>query len=309
MRTSTGTLATLVLLAAATALLGQNAPASPQGGLTVDREKKEILIPCKIAPRKLPNLPEIYPVEVIATWPAPKGQKAHETVVNFDAKPSDVHKALESLGLKAGKPGRGEDGVASGAELDLSIEVTDKAGAKKRIPLETVLADKQTGKPFPPLKWLFTGSSMKQVDPNKPDQTYAADLTGTLVGLYPVTDELVIQTNLTMREEGAIKIEVAKGLLPAEGTAALLVVKPAGPRPPPTLPVLSPRAAAELAVLRASDAIAVQSGRPAPLTITPPPPVTSVDPFRHRRDVPSGSPTVDEARPIALPLPPIPVGK
>src|SRR6266545_2524408 len=58
--------------------------------ITVDKDKKTITVACKIAPRKLPNLSEIYPIEVIATLPAPKGQKAHETVVTFDAKPSDV---------------------------------------------------------------------------------------------------------------------------------------------------------------------------------------------------------------------------
>src|SRR5262245_66638349 len=74
--------------------------------IAVDKDKKTITVPCKIAPRKLPNLNEIYPIEVIACWPAPKGQKAHETVVVYDAKPSEIHKAVESLGLKAGKPAR-----------------------------------------------------------------------------------------------------------------------------------------------------------------------------------------------------------
>ena len=145
----------IVALSAAAVASGQ----APPAGFTVDKEKKEILIPCKIAPRKLPNLPEIYPIEVVATYAAPKGQKAHETVVNFDAKPSEIHKALESLGLKAGKPARGEDGVATGAELDVLLEFADKTGAKKRIGMETVIVDRKTGKAFPPLKWHFTGSS------------------------------------------------------------------------------------------------------------------------------------------------------
>jgi hypothetical protein len=75
--------------------------------IIADKANKTITIPCKIAPRKLPNLKQIYPLEVVATWPAPKGQKAHETVVVFDVKPSDVHKALENFGLKAGKPALG----------------------------------------------------------------------------------------------------------------------------------------------------------------------------------------------------------
>src|SRR5689334_13646810 len=76
------------------------------GGPVVDKEKKTVTIPAKIAPRKIndPRFTEIYPIEVIACAEFPKGQKAHETVITVDVKPSDVHKALESLGLKAGKP-------------------------------------------------------------------------------------------------------------------------------------------------------------------------------------------------------------
>src|SRR5687767_8986221 len=48
-------------------------------GITVDKEKKTVTVAGKVAPRKLPNLDQIYPIEVIATWPLEKkGQKAHE---------------------------------------------------------------------------------------------------------------------------------------------------------------------------------------------------------------------------------------
>ncbi|MBC7816169.1 MAG: hypothetical protein IAG10_04650, partial [Planctomycetaceae bacterium] len=100
--------AMFLLVASATA---QDKPAE---AIKVDKEKKTVTIACKIALRKLPNLSEIYPIEVIASLPAPKGQKAHETVVTFDAKPSDIHKAVESLGLKPGKPAKGEGAAAVG---------------------------------------------------------------------------------------------------------------------------------------------------------------------------------------------------
>src|SRR6266542_2990574 len=96
---------TLAFLPAAPLLSGEKGQPS---GITVDKDKRTVTIACSIAPRKLPNLKQIYPIEVIATFPAPRGQKAHETVVNFDVKPSDVHKALVGLGLKPGKPGLGE---------------------------------------------------------------------------------------------------------------------------------------------------------------------------------------------------------
>jgi hypothetical protein len=95
----------------------------PAVGLVVDKEKKTVAIPCKVALRKLPNLDQIYPLEVVATYPAPKGQKAHETVVTFESvKPSEVHRALEDFGLKPGKPARGEGAIPSGPEVKIFLE-------------------------------------------------------------------------------------------------------------------------------------------------------------------------------------------
>src|SRR5262249_13571315 len=87
-------------------------------GIVIDKEKKTVTVPAKVAPRKIddPRYKEIYPIEVVATYPFPKGKKAHETVVTIDVKPSDVHKALESLGLKPGKPARTEKDKQTGAE-------------------------------------------------------------------------------------------------------------------------------------------------------------------------------------------------
>lgn len=74
--------------------------------VSVNKAAKTVSIPCRIAQRKLPNLKAIYPVEVVATYPSPRGQKSHETIVTFLAKPSDVHKALESLGTSPESPPR-----------------------------------------------------------------------------------------------------------------------------------------------------------------------------------------------------------
>ena len=208
-------------------MAGRALAADEKAGIVVDKEKKTVTIPAKIAPRKIndPRYTEIYPIEVIACAEFPKGQKAHETVITVDAKPSDVHKALESLGLKAGKPAApgGEDSVAEGALLKISLELPNG----KSIPIEKTLVDKKTGKAMPTLKWHFTGSVMKQLDPNKPEQTYGADNTLTLIGIFPVTNETVIQSNLTMKDEPIVKMETNKAILPPEGTVVKLVITPA----------------------------------------------------------------------------------
>jgi len=197
----------------------------PVAGLQIDKDKKTVSIPCKIAPRKLPNLTEIYPIEVIATAPAPKGQKAHETVVTFDVAPSEIHKALESLGLKAGKPAKGEGGVPEGPEVKIYLDLPGPGGLAKRIAVERALVDKKTGKAMPTIKWLFTGSIVKQPDPTKPDKIYGADQTGTLIAIFPVTDETVFQTSLTMKEEPLIKLDTNTKTLPEIGTAVTLVIQ------------------------------------------------------------------------------------
>jgi hypothetical protein len=193
--------------------------------MTVDKDTKTITIPAKIAPRKLEYLSEIYPIEVVATLPHPKGKKAHETVVNFTVTPSDVHKALESFGLKAGKPAVGEGAVATGPEVKVTLEIPTADGGTQTVPIEKTLVDKKSGKAMPALKWYFTGSNMRQSDPTKEDKAYGADLTGTLIGIFPVTDDVVIQTNLTMKEEPLIKMETNKKLLPPEGTPVKLIIQ------------------------------------------------------------------------------------
>src|SRR5215468_3781703 len=95
-----------VLFALSSLRLGDGLRAADKepAGIAVDKEKRTITVDARIAPRKINDerYKEIYPIEVIACWEFPKGQKAHETVVTIDIKPSAVHKALESLGLKPG---------------------------------------------------------------------------------------------------------------------------------------------------------------------------------------------------------------
>jgi hypothetical protein len=199
-------------------------------GITIDKEKRTVTIDAKIAPRKLEYLKgEIYPIEVIACWPHPKGKKAHETVVTIDVMPSAVHKALEEIGLKAGKPVQGEtETPSSGPEVRVYIEVPDVGGEVRRIPMERALVDMKTGKQPKKLQWRFTGSVMKQADPTKPEKSYGADISGTLGVIFPVSDETVLQTHLSMKEEKYLKLETNTKLLPKEGTPVKLVLEAVG---------------------------------------------------------------------------------
>jgi hypothetical protein len=194
--------------------------------ISVDKAKKEVVIACKIAPRKLPNLKETYPIEVIATWPAPKGQKAHETIVTIESvKPSDVHKALEQLGLKAGRPTKEAGRKPEGPEVAVLLELPGDGGKPQRVPIEQALVQIKTGKAAPALKWHFTGSNFREPDPEKDDKVYGADLTGTFLAIFPVTDDTVLQSGLSTDEEKSLKLETNTKLLPEEGTAVKLILQ------------------------------------------------------------------------------------
>jgi hypothetical protein len=203
------------------------------GGVTVDAARRAVIVDAKVAPRKLPNLDKVYPIELVAGWGAPKGKKAHEIVVSVDADPSEVHKGLEKLGLKPGKPARGgppKDGdtfpKAEGPVVNVYFEAPDGAGGARKVPVEKVLMDPATKKPPPKMTFVFTGSAMTAPDPNRPDEKkYGADLTGSLICLFPVTDEVVLQTAWTMKEEKYLKFDVNPDALPREGGAVKLVIE------------------------------------------------------------------------------------
>ena len=195
-------------------------------GVTVDMARKCVIVDAKVAPRKLPNLDQIYPIELIAGWGAPRGKKAHEIVVSIEVDPSEIHKGLEKLGLKPGKPAKGEDAKAEGPVVNVFIEVPDGAGGTKRVPLEKILWDPKTKKAPTKMTFIFTGSIDTAPDPNKPnDKKYGADLTGSLICLFPVTDEVVLQTTWTMKEEKFLKLDVNPDALPKEGNAVKLVIE------------------------------------------------------------------------------------
>jgi hypothetical protein len=222
-----------LLLFALTAILPRASAADgPPAGLKVDRERRTVTIDAKIAPRKMEDPKfegKTWPIEVIACWPYPKGQKAHETVVTIDIKPSELHKALEGLGLKPGKPARQEGETAVGPEVNVYLEVPGPDGQPRRLPLERALQDPKTNRPMPKVKWLFTGSVLSKPSPDKDEQVYGADLTGTLIAIFPVTNETVLQTSLKLEQEKYVKLETNKALLPKEGTPIKLIVEvPAG---------------------------------------------------------------------------------
>jgi hypothetical protein len=104
---------------------------------------------------------------------AESSDHAYEALLIAFAKPSDVHRALEFIGTKAGES---FDPAtlrfwAKGEAFLLSLARSNEPPFR----LETLLLDKRTGKPLPAEGFLFTGSRLlpDRDDPTK--KVYAAD--------------------------------------------------------------------------------------------------------------------------------------
>lgn len=218
-----------LLLLAPLAVADDKLPA----GISVDKEKKTVSIDAKVAPRKVIE-DKVYPIEVIACWPYKKdpkpgdraGKKAHETVLTIDVLPSDVKKAMESLGAKAGKPGLGEESAAEGPQVNIYIDVPQDGGTYKRLTLDKVLSDPATKKPMPKgVKFLFTGSGPRKKVGDEPEVEFGADASGTLIFIFPMDKETVFQSSLSGKDEKFLKLEVTKDALPKEGDPVKLVIE------------------------------------------------------------------------------------
>src|SRR5262249_10954597 len=148
------------------------------------------------------------------------------TIVTIDEsiKPSELHKALESLGLKPGTPVQGE-GEPKGPAVNIYFLIPDDTGGEKKVTIDKAMVNPKNDKPFPKsVEWRFTGSAPLQPDPNKDEKIYGADWSGTFIAIFPVTKETVFQTSLPIAEEKFLKLEVAK-VMPKVGTPVKLVIQ------------------------------------------------------------------------------------
>jgi outer membrane protein assembly factor BamB len=290
----------------------------------VDPKRRSVTVPCRIAPRKLPFLAEIYPLEVVASLPAPAGQKAHETVVTFEASLSEVRQALLNLGLREGKPIKGDTAQSpSGDALDLLIEWPLSSDTWQTVPVEALIVEERTGRALPDLKWHFTGSAMRQPDPEKDAKILGAEASGTLATLFPVTDETLIQSSLEMADRRLLRLDTDKMAIPPEGTEARLVIVAAptgadgrGPaagrrqpplswRPPP-VEVSAPYDSGRSLLVPFSNGVSALP--PAETAVLPSPLLTPARPIW--RPGPAGdAPYFTDTVPITrMPAPPLPAG-
>ena len=97
----------------------------------VDKDKREVRVAAEATKRTSP-MGKQWPIEVF--FCVERG-KMHETVFHTTAKPSEIHKALEAIGLKKGEPALPADATENGKyqepkgdKVDVFIEWTDADG-------------------------------------------------------------------------------------------------------------------------------------------------------------------------------------
>ena len=172
--------------------------------------------------------------EVMRWTPSPPSKDLAETAQRLGRTMAFTARQPPGLGLwalelRANGDFLGQVGLfpveGKGPEVEIFLEIATESGKAKRIPIEEAMIDTKSGKPVPRLKWHFTGSALKQPDPEKDDKVYGADLTGTLITVFPVTDDCVVQSGLAFKDQDKLKLEVNKKLVPKEGTPLKLVIK------------------------------------------------------------------------------------
>ena len=62
-------------------------------------------------------------------------------------------------------------------------------------------------------------------DPAKDETIYGADYSGTLIAIFPVTNETVLQGGLLFSDQNFLRLEVNTKLMPKEGTPVKLVIE------------------------------------------------------------------------------------
>ena len=209
-------------------------PAGKLAHLAVDAKARTVRVDCEAVAAD-------YPLEFLAVA---TGTNEYEAVVRSAVKASDLHLALLMVGLTPGQPVHYSEAAKtwlppSGPPVDVWFEY-DKDGKRQRVPAYRWMRDVHTKKEAAPFTWCFTGSRTF-------DGVYAADQTGSLVGVINNENSVLDVPALRGRALEARDYERNAALLPPAGTPVTMVLSPAaatdGPTTQPaTAPAETPRA-------------------------------------------------------------------
>ena len=223
---------------AALLTLAAAAPATKPAGrlphIDVDAKARTVRVECEVVAAD-------YPLEFLAVV---TGTNEYEAVVRSDVKPSDLHLALLLIGLTPGSPVHYSEATKAwlpptGPPVDVWFEY-QKDGQQQRVPAYRWMRDIHTKAAAKPFTWCFTGSRTF-------DGVYAANQTGSLVGVINNENSVLDVPALRGRAIEGRDFERNAELLPPPGTAVTMVLSPAAadgqlPEPPSSQPTTAPHA-------------------------------------------------------------------
>jgi hypothetical protein len=166
----------------------------------------------------------------------------YEALLWSYAKPSDVHRALEFIGLKPGTPvdPAGLRFWAEGSPLALSVRRDGEPGT---FPIGKLILDTATGKTLAEDGFIFTGSFRMPPREGQPAARYAADVREprSIASIYNEPTTVLDVPGRVSQQEAYGRLVVNPGLPLAGGSLLTIVMTPGDPvaRPPSRHFVLS----------------------------------------------------------------------
>ncbi|MCE9618723.1 MAG: YdjY domain-containing protein [Planctomycetes bacterium] len=197
-------------------------------GLSIDRAAGEIRVQGQIALRQ----------GFLEQLVCGKGSREHESLVVVSVPASSIHAALLAANARAGHPGKWSlvPGTANdlrleppdGSPVDVEVQYTLR-GETRRIPLGEWVEDARHKETFDSKAFVFAGSRFER--DGRGGQRYAADVSGSIVGLVTFSDEVIgyskVIPDQAMVSEPRWQAKTRE--MPPEGSDVLLILKVAKP--------------------------------------------------------------------------------
>lgn len=195
--------------------------------IVIDRQLGQIRLTATVARQGI--YPELRgAIEYLACGP---DGKTYEALFICPAKPAALYQSLIGSGWQTGTPAGTDQGMyrpPTGERLRISVAWREDETAK-RVPVESLILDRETGAPMPPVEWVFTGSRVT-LDPATGREVLQASLTNNLIALHHRDPSVLIQNPLRQGGE-PLRYKPDLARLPPAGTPVGLIIEAVIPPP------------------------------------------------------------------------------
>lgn len=192
----------------------------------VDRDERLIDVEAEVVLR------EAEWIELLACTPK---TREYESILSVKARPSHIHLALITLGLKPGASMKWHYTDTSidvepprGPRLGVSI-VTTKDEKQVETPASHWVLNQKTGKTLDDSVWLFTGSGFADLNGQ---QVYRADIGGTVISVVNFGDDMLARQTTATNHTDEAQWTANTKMIPPVGTKVTLRLR-VMPEPPP----------------------------------------------------------------------------